>query len=86
MKLKVPFKFVEIEWADAHSTDAWVEESSLPEPAPIISRGWLVKDTKTYVVVAGTIAPAIGKEPMQLGEIIAIPKSWVKGKMRTLKV
>lgn len=82
MSKKKRYKFVEFKWWDAHSVDDWVKEHELPKPAPIITRGWLLKETKNYIVLAGSHAPEDDGDAAQFGEVIAIPKGW--GKLKVL--
>lgn len=83
---KIKFPYVEINWLDAFSDDSWLLEKDLPKPAKIKSRGWLIKDKKYYVVLASTFAPGIGNDGEdQYGEVIAIPRGWIK-KIKKLKI
>lgn len=78
MKKHLKYPFVEVRWWDAHTIDKWLTKDELPKPAPIITRGWLIKQTKRYVVIAGTIAPKFQGEPTQFGEVITVPRCWAK--------
>ena len=83
-KKTVDFPFVEVRWMDAHSTDEWTKYAGLPELAPITTRGWLIKDEKDYIVIAGTVAHEDRGEETLYGEVLAIPRGWAK--IKRLKV
>lgn len=83
MARKKALKFVEFKWWDAHSVDAWVENEKYPRPAPITTRGWLLRETDKYVVLAGSVAHEDDGDPVQYGEVISIPKCW--GKLKVIK-
>lgn len=54
--MKLPFdKFMEIVWDDAVSNDGWVDVGVDATPERIVSRGWLIKETDTYITLAGAI-------------------------------
>lgn len=53
---KLPFdKFVEVVWNDAASHDGWVQIDADAEPMQIMTRGWLIKKTGTYIVLAASL-------------------------------
>lgn len=53
---KLPFdKFVEVVWNDAASHDGWVQIDADAEPMQIMTRGWLIKETATYLVLAASL-------------------------------
>lgn len=55
-KRKLPFeKYVEVIWNDAASHDGWVEIDADAEPMQIITRGWLIKEYPTYLVLAASL-------------------------------
>ncbi len=81
------FKYVEVAWKDAHSVAEWRGLAELPAPAECVTRGWLVRETDKYVVLAGTLLWKEDGGNVELaGEIIAIPKGGFVTKMRRLKV
>ena len=73
-------RYVEVSWIDAISDSSWLTEEHFPEPALITTRGWLVKETETYITVAGTLGHG-----GDYGEVITIPKCWAN-KVKTLRV
>lgn len=74
-------KFVEVHWDDATSTAVWRGPDELPSIQACITRGWLLEEDDKQVVIAATIQV----EGPDVGEIIAIPKRWLK-RIRRLKV
>lgn len=71
-----PWPFVEIRWLDCCGGKTWASEDELPKPVKVTTRGWLVKETDEYVVVAGTWHPdndEVGK--FTFGDTSAIPKN-----------
>lgn len=56
MKLKLPHdRYVEVVWNDAASNDGWVELDGDDTPQQIITRGWLIKEYPTYIVLAASL-------------------------------
>ncbi len=81
------FRFVEVQWKDAHSVADWRSLAELPAPAECVTRGWLVKETDEYVVIAGTLLWKEGGGSVELaGEMICIPKGGFTQKIKRLKV
>ncbi len=85
--MKKKFKYVEVQWDDARSTAVWTGLDELPKVCRVVTRGWLVQETKKQVVIAGTLQVAVEGEADDgdVGELIAIPAGTVI-KMRRLKV
>ncbi len=79
-------KYVEVEWADAVSIAAWRDLECLPKPARCVTRGWVVKETDTYIVTAGTVMYRKDGTVDVVGELLAIPKAGMVVKTRRLKV
>lgn len=68
-------KTIDVEWIDAGSNgekSGWVALKRLPYPITMMTRGFVVKETKTYLVVAGTVPTS--KAGKVVGEVICIPK------------
>lgn len=80
-KLKSP-KFVEVVWADIVAESKWVKAENLPYPAHFVTRGWLVKKTKKFIVLAATMELDVEEHVRDYGETIAIPV----GVIREVKV
>lgn len=55
-KAKLPFdKYLEVVWDDAISNDGWVEVTEDATPERVVTRGWLIKKTDNYLMLAGSI-------------------------------
>ena len=51
------YKRITVEWLDACSTDEWTEIKDVDgTPKKVYTSGWLVKEDKDYLSVAGTIS------------------------------
>lgn len=68
------YKFVEVQWLDAVSWSAWHELEGKFKPAPIITRGWLIQDKKTYVVLATSMDASQKAGP---GGLWTIPRGMI---------
>ncbi len=80
-------KFVEVSWLDAHSVATWVDvDEPLPGPGVCVTRGWLVKETKEYLVLAGTLSLNPSGTVYAFGEVITIPKGGFVTKVKRMKV
>lgn len=71
--MRCKWRFVSIDWLDAHSNATWVAIADLPKPSRITTRGWLVHETPDHVVVAGSFQ----HEEDEFGEVIAIPSGCI---------
>lgn len=76
-------KKIYIRWCDATSRyESW---SSLEDSLnwansnfwEIEEIGWLLKETKEYILIAGKVGFENGKEPLY-GQVTKIPKTWIK--------
>lgn len=70
-KTQNKFPFVEVEWEDALSVVKWSDDLSKIKPPTVLTRGWLVHESLTYIILAGTICqdgPDLG-----YGELICLP-------------
>ncbi len=80
-------KFVEVTWMDAHSTADWLSVGEeLPSPVSCVSRGWLIEDKPTHLVLAGTLSLNLAGNVYGFGEVIAIPKKGFVTKVKRVKV
>lgn len=69
-----PWKFVEVAWEDsAAPCDTWTAEADLPDAAIIVTRGWLVKETKRCVKLAASCAYWEETQRWIFGEQVSIP-------------
>lgn len=74
---KPPYSFVEVIWDDAASnTEAWVGVNDIAAPEQVITRGWLVKETDTYVSVAASVSNEELHEET-VGNTMTIPKGMI---------
>lgn len=71
---KKPPKLVTVEWVDAHSEDAWTDIEEI-DNSPMVCRtvGYLIKETKQTVSVAGTVS-----DDGQACCIMHIPRAWIR--------
>jgi len=72
-----PYPLVAIVWDDAASNSStWVLPSEIAGPEQVITVGFLVKETDTYITVAGSVAnEAIENETV--GNTMTIPKGMI---------
>jgi hypothetical protein len=77
----VKMKMIYIEWIDAESIDAWEDYDSANRDAPVIKTlGFLIRETKKYVV----IALSIDETNEKCSNRIQIPTGMIK-KKRVIK-
>lgn len=80
-----PYKYVEVIWDDAASnSQTWVGVKDVAVPAPVITRGWLVRDEPKFVSVASSIANE-ESESDTVGNTMTIPRGMITS-MRELRV
>lgn len=80
-----PYPFVEVIWDDAASnSDTWVNTADIATPEQVITRGWLVKETSTYVSIASSVSNEADHED-NVGNTMTIPKGMVVSR-RDLKL
>ena len=60
-----------IKWRDANSYSGWWDIEDV-KPLNAITTGYVVKETKEFIVIASTIA-----ENGQVNGVISIPKIWI---------
>ncbi len=74
-------KFQIIEWIDARASCGWsVYQTSDDYGVDVVtSAGWLIRDTKEYITLAGSISEKESNNAM------SIPKGWIK-KRKTIKI
>lgn len=77
MKIK---PFIEIVWRDAEDGPTWASEKEAiafaNQECLVKSRGWLIKRTKKFVVIASDESIS-GNNPGELGSIRKIPKNMI---------
>lgn len=80
-----PWPFVEVVWEDSSAShDTWILEEEMPDTAIIISRGWLVKETKRSVKIAASCAHWESTNKWIFGEHVTIPKKALLGEPRVI--
>jgi hypothetical protein len=68
----IDYPYVEILWRDAMGYTKWMTVSELDDASPeIVSRGWLVKETKKTYFLAGDVGT---EEFDEINSIMSIPK------------
>lgn len=78
-------KFVYLEWADAQTNSHWFEAKEAKDWGAasdwlIREGGWLIKETKEYIVFASGWKPDDGYSGEQFINLHKIPKTWVKNR------
>jgi hypothetical protein len=80
---KLPFDtYLEVVWNDAASHEGWVDIDGDNEPMQIITRGWLVRETPSYVMLAASLQMAVATT---VGSTQIIPVGMIVSR-RELKV
>lgn len=54
---KVTFSYntyMEVTWLDASSEDGWISQETDLSPPRMVTRGWLYKETDTYIVLVNS--------------------------------
>jgi hypothetical protein len=70
-------------WEDsAAPCDTWIAEEELPDTAIIVTRGWLVKDTKRSLKLAASCAYWEDTGKWIFGEQVTIPRKALIGEPR----
>lgn len=83
-------KLVYLEWCDAISNAAWFSRERAEEWAEyhhwwIHECGWIVKETREYLVFASGYNPESEFSDEQFVNLHKIPKTWIR-KRRTIKI
>jgi hypothetical protein len=81
----VPYKLVQVEWEDSARPIPgwqWIESYEIPKIVDCVSVGFLIAETKNALALAPNLGD-IGQE-LQASGIIRIPKSAIRGAIRTL--
>jgi hypothetical protein len=82
----VPYRLVQIEWEDSArpvSAWQWIDDYEVPQTVMCISVGFLIAETERVLALAPNLGD-IGREQIQASGIICIPKSAIRGAIRTL--
>lgn len=84
-------KLVYIEWADAVANAIWMLDSEAENWADkgsdwiVKECGFIVKETKEYICLAGRYKPEDNNTDAQFGNLQKIPKTWIL-KRKTINV
>lgn len=84
-------KLIYIEWYDAHGrSGGWFQSNELKEWARrqenfVAEVGWLIEETKEYLLLANKQWTGSNADEHDLGGITKIPKTWIR-KRKTIKV
>ncbi len=78
----VPLKslrFVEVKWLDAASEASWtsIHDTSIVA-APCISRGWIMRQDETQILLCGTVGFNGDGEVEEANTIISIPRPMIQ--------
>lgn len=74
---KPPYPLVEVVWDDASSnSETWVTSKDIAEPEQVITIGYLVKNEKKFVTVAGSV-PNEALEEDHIGNTMTIPRGMI---------
>ncbi|MBS4051915.1 MAG: hypothetical protein KGZ69_12010 [Methylomonas sp.] len=46
-----------VEWVDITVQSGWTKKTDKLAPSPVVSSGWVIEKTKTYIVLAADITP-----------------------------
>ncbi len=72
------FQFVEVVWLDANADNSWRDLGDEVELAQCISRGWLIKETDKYIIIAGTVGLLENGDVQDSNLAIAIPRGMIE--------
>lgn len=76
-KWKIPYPLVEVIWDDAASNSAsWVDVDDVAKPEQVNTTGFLVKETDTYITVAGSVSND-EENIKNVGSTMTIPKGMI---------
>ena len=93
MKSKVvpPYDFIFLEWLDATRSSEWmlpeeVDECAKDDQSGLIREGgWLLKETKHYLVIAANIGESLNdRTDNQFNGVSRIPKTWIRKRITLL--
>jgi len=74
-EMRERWPFVEVKWRDACRAMGWLSLDKLPHQIVVLTRGWLIAQDNTEIVVCASISGE--GEETEFGEIIAVPKGCV---------
>ena len=67
-------------WYDANSKTGWIDIKEFKDLSPSLcyTRCWIFEETKVYIKTFSTYSIDPEDNSIELGEILCIPKSWLK--------
>lgn len=71
---KKSLPYMEVTWLDASSQDGWIDENTDLSPPEMVTRGWLYKETSTYLVLVNTMG---SDRDQGVGGSNSIPKGMI---------
>lgn len=72
-----PYPFIEVVWDDAASNSStWVTIAEVTGPEQVITRGWLVKETDTFLSIASSVSN-VEIEEDTVGNTMTIPNGMI---------
>lgn len=83
-------KLLYVQWEDASSRSSWssletVEDWNKNGRFMVETLGWLVKDTDKVIIIAGSHNPESEYSDEVYGDLIRIPKTWIR-KRKVIKL
>jgi len=85
--MKIPHKLYYIEWCDAMSIEGWkglkeVRKWAKKDNWIIAEVGWIIKETKEYILFVSRFRAESYSNYDQYGGCIKIPTTWIKKRKR----
>lgn len=74
-------RYVEVVWLDANSSEAWQQVDAVAQTETCVTRGWLIHEDDTSIIVAGTVGLVRGLNPSVIEDVcgtLAIPKGMIQ--------
>ena len=84
------YKLIYIEWEDAISNSGWkYSDEALEwvekETSVVKHTGWIIKETKEYILLASRMIDKSEFSGESLGQLQKIPKTWIRNR-QVLKI
>lgn len=76
------YPYMEVRWVDANAKEGWVDADSDLSPSNMVTRGWLYRDEKDYIVLANSLSM---DDKVTVGGTNTIPRGMIVSS-RKLKV
>jgi hypothetical protein len=90
MAIRYPIAVVYLEWEDASSRSPWMDETEIEEfdrsSFMIRQVGFLLKETSRCLLFAAQWAPEDEFTDAKFGNVIRVPKTWVRKRKLLLTV